>query len=1417
VLLLLLRAVAPDLSLDSVVNKEYLPRLRVARKLSDTTNAHACGLAEEYLNGTSSVNSEAASGEHLLEEIISFLCFCFVICCMLDHLNLTVPFQYRLPFSVVLSLCGIVVSLFMFEVIEGAQEDGFFLFEHIHILVDGTLSAAAVDPHIVFYIFLPPLLYESASNLSAHVLVKVLSSSLLLALPGVILNIGLTALIVRYTVQPSSMTWEAALLLSSILSATDPVAVVAALHHLGAPKKLSTLIEGESLLNDGSAVVFFFVFLDLVMKDAPADVKQCPTPSFGCITGFFLKLALGGPLLGLLVSWITARWVGAARRSHSPRLEVVIIFSAVYSTFVIAEALHVSGVLAVVTLGSQYDSTLHTRLSAEGRHAHHMWFSLYSYMCNQAIFFISGLVCFRFIFEDPCLDLWKKGSTWLELGMLYIVIHITRSTVVTLFYPLLSRWGYGLTRKEAFLLVFGGLRGAVGLAMGLIVEHSEYVDRETASIIAFHTSGIVLLTLLINGSFVDEVYERLDPYPLNPFKMTLARKALARAEEECRHIIKRAKQDWFFNDVDFHSIVQCVPDLQQIDFDEAGVPQPTGIKNVTDTLTALAHTANAIDHERVVEDEHHLPFRHRYLARKGHVLDHSVQKAGLGSASLAPMAYPNDPDNLRTWLTSGLHAEMRMGSADEEDRTDDLIRFKECGTSVLEYTATKDLSSSFGSRRSSRGLYVSARPVAAVSEEDDEFKMEVRECLGCRILVGVVYQRKMGRRPSDGSKETRDTTLFGTQCGVLYSCSDGVMQEVTEDGREEVLVGEQGIIQVGETIQISVLDSGANCVIAFTSQSGVRLAESLLEDASAEELFPAIEVVPGTDDSITSALTSRSQRSLRSQKTGGAVLEKSVTGILQAGGKTLQTGKSFMNSTASVGKSLVSTAAKLPGVVATFRMASGEESPKSPSASGSCPPSPSSPSRGVQSAKSLLSDVSKEDTRAVVRLSFELKTFTATQSHNEIFHMLFNAIVRQYELMHSKGTLSSGVLLRLNESISNAEDCADHERNSDTATLLTGKRNAQSIFNRLTTFGMDTGSMVKDFQKEVDARLGRMLATLGRRSSIKEDGEDAQRNHFEPLLVEYLIVDNFVAHQTMWSQLSAALFRDAGFPRDKEKIELLWAFIEAHTKAVKSLHNFKRQFPELSQRLRGLISECKHNLAILQDIMPQRFYFVKHYLALRVILTMKMEMILQFASDGWIPKADGQGLIDDIRERLNQMEQFRPHVGSHVSFRDAGENIMGLMTNFRESWSEPAAVHSSSNLPGAPAGMSSSFTLSDAGRASRSTSQMFDSSVTAEDLAPKVPIGKHEVKVHAPARKQDPQPPSGSHPPVMLPGAAVVRFADEISRPTFDSGKDSEDIVATTMPPSLPGLREAAAVQMDVADIPGQTAEVSAALDGEES
>jgi NhaP-type Na+/H+ or K+/H+ antiporter len=150
-----------------------------------------------------------------------------------------------------------------------------------------------------------------------------------------------------------------------------------------------------------------------------------------------------------------------------------------------------------------------------------------------------------------------------ELLILYVGVHITRAIVVLVLYPFLNRSGYGLNFKEAVILVFSGLRGAVGLAMAMMVEgeQNQPLDHDLRSRIAFHVSGIALLTMTLNGMAIKPVYHKLAIYSKAKHHSILLYRALCQAEVVSRQHTLYMREHWFFHNLDFNNFERLVPQL----------------------------------------------------------------------------------------------------------------------------------------------------------------------------------------------------------------------------------------------------------------------------------------------------------------------------------------------------------------------------------------------------------------------------------------------------------------------------------------------------------------------------------------------------------------------------------------------------------------------------------------------------------------------------------------------------------------------------------------------------------------------------------------------------------------------------------------------------------------------------------------
>jgi NhaP-type Na+/H+ or K+/H+ antiporter len=187
------------------------------------------------------------------------------------------------------------------------------------------------------FVLLPPLLWESATNVHWHTFTHAFKASVLLAGPAVLILIGSIAILAHY-VFPYNWDWSTSLLFGSILATTDPVAVVAMLRELGASRNLATLIEGESLLNDGSAFVIFLILLDVVIgkkaETVPVALK-------------LMRFCLGGPAFGLMFGIALILWLNFVY--SDAEIEITSTLAISYLCFWIGEAsAHTSAIVALV-------------------------------------------------------------------------------------------------------------------------------------------------------------------------------------------------------------------------------------------------------------------------------------------------------------------------------------------------------------------------------------------------------------------------------------------------------------------------------------------------------------------------------------------------------------------------------------------------------------------------------------------------------------------------------------------------------------------------------------------------------------------------------------------------------------------------------------------------------------------------------------------------------------------------------------------------------------------------------------------------------------------------------------------------------------------------------------------------------------
>eukprot|EP01060_Flectonema_neradi_P005475 TRINITY_DN13643_c0_g1_i1.p1 TRINITY_DN13643_c0_g1~~TRINITY_DN13643_c0_g1_i1.p1 ORF type:complete len:1388 (+),score=260.45 TRINITY_DN13643_c0_g1_i1:79-4242(+) len=390
---------------------------------------------------------------------------------------------------------------------------------------------ANMDPHEIFFIFLPILIFESAFATDYHVFKKVFVGCLLLAGPGLLVSAFLTGLLAKFAFTQYNWSWVSCFLFGTVLSATDPVAVVALLKELGASVSISTMIEGESLFNDGTAIALFNILKDAV----PTGEIELSAPEMFIE---FVKIALGGPSIGFIVGMLVKYCLEGV--FNDQLIEVSVTVSAAYVTFFVAEGfLGVSGVLGLVAFGC-YLSYHKQCISPEVEHTMHHFWEIVVFMTNTLIFALAGLIVSKKAFEGI------GGIDYAYLMITYAGVNCIRGFGLFMFMPVLSRLPYQLDWRNALLVTWGGLRGAVGLALGLIVAGDSAIlcsHPELGSRFLFHCSGIVVLTLLVNGVTTQPIVARLgldqiaETKRLNMLKAH--QKLIANTEKDIRGLMRR--------------------------------------------------------------------------------------------------------------------------------------------------------------------------------------------------------------------------------------------------------------------------------------------------------------------------------------------------------------------------------------------------------------------------------------------------------------------------------------------------------------------------------------------------------------------------------------------------------------------------------------------------------------------------------------------------------------------------------------------------------------------------------------------------------------------------------------------------------------------------------------------------------------
>ncbi len=349
-------------------------------------------------------------------------------------------------------------------------------------LVPGVISIT-LTRDLIFDAFLPPLIFEASLYINWRELRKDLAVILTLAILGVLLTAGVTTLGMHYFARWS---WEGAALFGILMSATDPVSVIATLKEAGMHGRLRLLLEAESLFNDGTAAVgFSAVLVFLTGQKLTA----------GGIGWTLIASVVGGILCGAIITWGVLFLAG---RTTDHLTEITLTTVAAYGSFLLADRLHLSGVFASLTAGLIVGNAGFL-WSIYSREAVESFWEYAAFVANALIFVLIGI---------------RTGEQHFAsiAALIPVAVAITMLARALAIYPCCALFGGSTLRvepRQQHILFWGGLRGALALALALGLPH-ELPHREEIITTAF---VIVAFSIFAQGLTMAPLLRRLGEVP----------------------------------------------------------------------------------------------------------------------------------------------------------------------------------------------------------------------------------------------------------------------------------------------------------------------------------------------------------------------------------------------------------------------------------------------------------------------------------------------------------------------------------------------------------------------------------------------------------------------------------------------------------------------------------------------------------------------------------------------------------------------------------------------------------------------------------------------------------------------------------------------------------------------------------------
>ena len=413
--------------------------------------------------------------------------------------------RLRLPATTVLALAGMVIGGALF-LAEGRYAD---TLPHFFTGLVGSFAGLSIPPDTLLLVFLPILLFESSISLDA----RALRDDAVPVLTMAILAVLVTTVVVGMSLNPFTVVPLAGcLLLGAVVATTDPIAVTGVFREVGAPRRLSDLVEGESLLNDAAAIALFGAFVAVLQvggEGHPADIAYT-----------FVWDFLGGGLFGVVLGRLGAALL--TKLDSAGPAEITLSLALAYLAYIVGEyVLHISGVVATVAAGVVFGYLGRRRVSARAWLAiQQIWLQL-GFWAASLVFVLAAMLIPKVLSDFRLDDL-------LLLGILIVATFVARIFVLYAVIPLLIWFKLAKPIRGAYraVMLWGGLRGAVTLALALAVSEIDGITDDVQHLVEVVAVSYVLFTLFVQGTTLRALIGWLKLNQLGPLERMVRDRAI---------------------------------------------------------------------------------------------------------------------------------------------------------------------------------------------------------------------------------------------------------------------------------------------------------------------------------------------------------------------------------------------------------------------------------------------------------------------------------------------------------------------------------------------------------------------------------------------------------------------------------------------------------------------------------------------------------------------------------------------------------------------------------------------------------------------------------------------------------------------------------------------------------------------------